>query len=693
MLVEFDPRDAQRTLTRAKARLKAAQARARRTLAALTSQERSATWGVTAAVGTMQTANTTVHETQILTKADPAAAAGVEHARQQVAQAENQVLRAVQIQIRTAQAAVDRDKDLVASGLIAVDTLMTDRKTLAAAQAEAEMARAAIRDMQSYVVPTPEGAMRAGGAEGVGRAEQRLAAAQAAASGAHAAVDAAKRVVDRDAALLADGAIAANQLKSDNTAYAAARARAEAALAAVGQAQAQLAAAHAPRRQTTISHQIVIVNTERAAQAETLARRAQAAIRQAQRRAQELAAAQTAVVDAEGAVRTAELNLHQTLIRAPVNGWVVNRLVRPGQTVRSAQPLMAISIEASKNWIIANVPPVQLGRVRVGDLVRMTIAAYAQRAFRGRVIRIGGADQAWAAFPWNSHAGSAANARLIPIEIAFAAADAQHPMPAGLRARVIIDTRYSSASAEATDVYAVPEDTASRTQVSSPPLGAGRVPPRVPGPGDATARELAQIRDEEQRTLAQLADESTQIQAIIIGSGSDHAVSGYAGPEPVPAGLAAAPDPRLLGGDTAHPGRTTGGRMSGPIRLSGGLLWPISGDITSGYGWRVHPIFHTPEFHTGLDIAAPYGAPVEAAADGTVIFTGWMPANGNILILDHGNGLSTTYSHLSSFDVGVGERVLRGQIIARIGSTGWSTGPHLFFEVRENGRPIDPVLP
>lgn len=137
-------------------------------------------------------------------------------------------------------------------------------------------------------------------------------------------------------------------------------------------------------------------------------------------------------------------------------------------------------------------------------------------------------------------------------------------------------------------------------------------------------------------------------------------------------------------GQAGGPGRTLG---------NGALLWPVPGGITSGYGWRIHPIFHTREFHTGIDIGAPWGASVHAAADGTVLFTGWMQGYGMLVILDHGNGLSTTYSHLSSYVVGVGDRVQRGDMIGRIGSTGWSTGPHLFFEIRHNGRPVDPLGP
>jgi murein DD-endopeptidase MepM/ murein hydrolase activator NlpD len=131
---------------------------------------------------------------------------------------------------------------------------------------------------------------------------------------------------------------------------------------------------------------------------------------------------------------------------------------------------------------------------------------------------------------------------------------------------------------------------------------------------------------------------------------------------------------------------------AGPVHtLRNGILrWPVLGRISSGFGWRIHPIFRTREFHTGIDIAAAWGTPVRAAADGIVLFTGWMRGYGMLVILDHRGGWSTTYSHLSSYGVQIGEHVQQGQVIGQIGSTGWSTGPHLFFEVRQNGRPVDP---
>lgn len=94
--------------------------------------------------------------------------------------------------------------------------------------------------------------------------------------------------------------------------------------------------------------------------------------------------------------------------------------------------------------------------------------------------------------------------------------------------------------------------------------------------------------------------------------------------------------------------------------------------------------------HTGVDIGAPRGAPVEVAAAGRVIYTGWFGGYGKIVIIDHGGGVSTLYAHLSQILTEEGRNVEKGEVIARAGSTGYSTGPHLHFEVRLNGRPIDP---
>lgn len=129
---------------------------------------------------------------------------------------------------------------------------------------------------------------------------------------------------------------------------------------------------------------------------------------------------------------------------------------------------------------------------------------------------------------------------------------------------------------------------------------------------------------------------------------------------------------------------------SGAPAGAGGMIWPISGPITSEFGWRTHPIFGTARFHSGLDIGGDYGMPIYAAASGTVIYADWISGYGNAVIIDHGGGVTTLYGHNDSLNVSEGENVAQGQVIAMCGSTGNSTGPHCHFEVRENGEPVSP---
>jgi murein DD-endopeptidase MepM/ murein hydrolase activator NlpD len=123
----------------------------------------------------------------------------------------------------------------------------------------------------------------------------------------------------------------------------------------------------------------------------------------------------------------------------------------------------------------------------------------------------------------------------------------------------------------------------------------------------------------------------------------------------------------------------------------GPFLRPVSGSIVSGFGYRRHPILGGVRFHYGVDIAAPFGTTIRAAADGVVVFAGWRRAYGNTVIIDHGNGLATLYAHCSELLVSEGAVVRQGQPIARVGSTGLATGPHLHFEVRRYGEPVNPL--
>jgi murein DD-endopeptidase MepM/ murein hydrolase activator NlpD len=123
----------------------------------------------------------------------------------------------------------------------------------------------------------------------------------------------------------------------------------------------------------------------------------------------------------------------------------------------------------------------------------------------------------------------------------------------------------------------------------------------------------------------------------------------------------------------------------------GSFSWPVVGTITSPFGWRSNPFGGGPEFHQGLDIGAPMGTTVTAAASGTVIMAQWYGGYGNYILIDHGGGYSTGYGHLSAMYVSSGQKVARGQAIGAVGSTGESTGPHLHFEVRIAGKPVDPA--
>jgi murein DD-endopeptidase MepM/ murein hydrolase activator NlpD len=121
------------------------------------------------------------------------------------------------------------------------------------------------------------------------------------------------------------------------------------------------------------------------------------------------------------------------------------------------------------------------------------------------------------------------------------------------------------------------------------------------------------------------------------------------------------------------------------------IAWPLRGSITSRFGFRRHPIFRLRQFHTGVDIAAARGSPVRAAFGGMVLYAGWFGGYGKLIVIDHGDGYSTLYGHLSAIDVAVGDQITRGQVVGRVGSTGYSTGPHLHFEIRHLGKPINPL--
>lgn len=154
--------------------------------------------------------------------------------------------------------------------------------------------------------------------------------------------------------------------------------------------------------------------------------------------------------------------------------------------------------------------------------------------------------------------------------------------------------------------------------------------------------------------------------------------SGGSGVPTGPAATGAGADGADATGEDDAPAR---GSAREPIRLS----WPMLGDITSYYGPRDN------EFHTGIDIAAVTGQAVRAALGGTVVEAGWRGGYGLCVVVDHGNGLQTLYAHNSKLEVEIGDQVEPGHLLALAGSTGYSTGPHLHFEILLNGFPVNPL--
>jgi len=120
------------------------------------------------------------------------------------------------------------------------------------------------------------------------------------------------------------------------------------------------------------------------------------------------------------------------------------------------------------------------------------------------------------------------------------------------------------------------------------------------------------------------------------------------------------------------------------------MRMPVNGRVTSGFGSRFHPILGYVRMHAGLDLAASYGTPIKAAADGRITSAGWAGGYGNMVRIAHAGGIQTMYGHMSRIAASAGSFVHAGQVIGYVGSTGLSTGPHLHYEVLKNGRPVDP---
>lgn len=158
------------------------------------------------------------------------------------------------------------------------------------------------------------------------------------------------------------------------------------------------------------------------------------------------------------------------------------------------------------------------------------------------------------------------------------------------------------------------------------------------------------------------------------------------------AGAASVPVPPVAGGAFASLVNAVFHYPQGAVAQPGApMQWPVAGEITSPFGERDNPLGAGREFHPGLDIAADEGTPIAAAAGGRVIAAGPDGGYGNAIVIDDGNGVTTRYAHCSHIFARVGEAVSAGETIGAVGSTGHSTGPHLHFEVRVNGTPVDPA--
>lgn len=502
------------------------------------------------------------------------------------------------------------------------------------------------------VVPNVDAATKAQ----LAQAQQQIVAARTEVlSDAQSEAASARQTVDRDQALLAQGLIAAQQLNADTAAYTAAQGQVSAARTELRSAQAGALRA-----------------------AETVAQ-AQAAIAAAQRRvsaAEDDAAAATTAVDRDKAL-------------AAQGAVAVRQITADTVTQDAAQArLQAATAElhrAQAELTAAQAEAVAAAAVRrQAEILQQAEAVRAQHAAQTRVLAQQAAStiataaegaRALAALQTDAVNAQTAARRA---EANLAETDVRAPA-SGWVVPPIVRPGDSVRQGQSVAMLAVDAQrqtgtaaAASSTKAAAGPAGA------TPGASQLRAgpAQLAQIAAGERQVLAELNAEAERIASI----------SAAAIPEiPPPPGVVLSGLPN--GG--AEPLNQGNGTV--PTLLNGGMPWPILGPITSGFGWRVHPIFDTPEFHTGVDIAASMGAVIDAPAAGTVIYAGSLPANGTLVILDHGNGVTTTYSHLSAYRVYVGEHVQRGQVIARVGSTGWSTGPHLFFEIRKNGHPINPL--
>jgi membrane fusion protein (multidrug efflux system) len=344
-------------------------------------------------------------------------------------------LTAAQAQVRAAQAALTAQEQQFTTGVSAAEA------AVAAAQPRLPQAQAQLAMQEGTT------------AAQVRQAQAQVTTARANLTAAQSNLQTAATTLSRDRALFAGGAIAAQQVDVDTNAYRTAQAQYQAAQDALRQAQDTLASAEASRQQVAVAQATVAENAGQIAQAQAQLKQAQAQAALVRQRAQELAADQAQAANAAQAVRTAELNLSRTQIRAPADGWVtsaspVGLSVAPGQVVQPNQPLFYLTL-AHHIWVQANIKETQLGGIRVGDPVRITVDALPGRVFHGHVQSIGATTgSATALLPPDNATGNFVKVvQLVPVNIALDPnTDPGHALQVGLSAEVAIDTNHVSAT-------------------------------------------------------------------------------------------------------------------------------------------------------------------------------------------------------------------------------------------------------
>ena len=203
----------------------------------------------------------------------------------------------------------------------------------------------------------------------------------------------------------------------------------------------------------------------------------------------------------------------------------------------------------------------------------------------------------------------------------------------------------------------------------------------------ASQQELTAARESQQADLSSVkaADREYVRESQLLAAQSASIAARIRAAEAAAAARAATPPTTSTPSSSSSPPTSPSSSPS-----SSGLVWPVQGAVTSPFGPRCLPNGDC-SFHPGIDIGAASGTPIHAAASGTVIYAGWMDGYGNLTVIDHGHGLATAYGHQSSMAAALGSSVSQGSVIGYVGCTGYCFGPHLHFEVRVNGEPVDPM--